>query len=180
MIWEHFLQFSSQNFLVIQEFTNGAVVLHHLAQGWHHTSELTLSLVLLIQEITSQVVHQLKPQKSVLRLKPRSSMNGDICGTNTYMVVIELAFTGVFTNRHNVTDLVGNLTLKLESILQSTDSVFPQVILRALKYTVAGVKTNVGKYSRLRYIQGEILPDPWWGHQCLWWADHASTGTQSV
>lgn len=43
------------------------------------------------------------------------------------MVVVELGFTRVLTNSNNVTDVVGNAGLKLQSILEGTDTINPGV-----------------------------------------------------
>lgn len=89
----------THDLLIEQELSNSTMGMHHLVKGRNHARELTLTLVLLVQELSSQVINQ--------------------------MVVVELGFTRVLADSNNVTDVVGHASLKLQGILKSTDAINP-------------------------------------------------------
>lgn len=48
-----------QQFFVIQEFGQCPLSLHHFVQCGHHTGQFALSMVLLFQEVTGEVIDKL-------------------------------------------------------------------------------------------------------------------------
>lgn len=104
--------------------------MHHLVKSGNHTGELTLSLVLLIQEVSSQVVDQ--------------------------MVVVELAFTRVLTDGNNVTDVVGNAGLELESVLEGTDTINPRSDITLGARVLDEVSNILGQLTTHQQVLDEL------------------------